>query len=93
LITSINDARAYIKELLHQRRFVKWRGMLRRLDVVKSEDEDIETIAAPRELLTMEPLVADSLRCRHVASRQGEEPFTATSRLVNAATRLRATPA
>jgi hypothetical protein len=44
-------------------------------------------------LRMMEHLVAESLRRRHVASRQGEEPFTGTGRLVNAAMRLRATPA
>ena len=56
-LTSINEARAYVKELLRQRRFVKWREMLRRLDGVKSEDEAIEAIGALRELLTMEHLL------------------------------------
>jgi hypothetical protein len=57
-LTSINDARAYVKELLHERRFSKWREMLERLDGVKSEDEAIEAIGALRELLVMEHLLA-----------------------------------
>jgi hypothetical protein len=55
-LTSINEARAYVKELLHERRFSKWREMLARLDGVKSEDKAVEAVGALREPLTMEHL-------------------------------------
>jgi hypothetical protein len=55
-LETINDARVYVKELLRERRFVKWREMLERLDDVKSEEDAIEAIGALRELLVMEHL-------------------------------------
>jgi hypothetical protein len=57
-LESINEARAFVDEMLRERRFVKWREMLQRLDAVKSEDEAIEAIGALRELLAMEHLLA-----------------------------------
>jgi hypothetical protein len=56
-LASINDARAFVKDLLRERRFSKWRDMLERLDGVKNEEEAVEAIGALRELLTMEHLL------------------------------------
>ena len=55
-LTTLTEARAFVDELLAQRRFVTWREMLHRLDAVKTEDEAIEAIGALRELLVMEHL-------------------------------------
>lgn len=55
-LTTLAEARAFVDELLAQRRFVTWREMLHRLDAVKTEDEAIEAIGALRELLVMEHL-------------------------------------
>jgi len=46
-----------VEELLRERRFVKFREMLRRLETVKSEDEAVEAAGALRELLAMEELI------------------------------------
>ena len=53
-LTTLNDARALVDELLAERRFMKWREMLERLDAVKTEEDAIEAIGALRELLVME---------------------------------------
>ncbi|MFL4984051.1 MAG: hypothetical protein ACJ8EN_10730 [Xanthobacteraceae bacterium] len=55
-LTTLNEARAFVDELLAERRFVKWREMLQRLDSVKSEEDAVEAIGALRELLVMEHL-------------------------------------
>jgi len=55
-LTTLNEARALLDELLAERRFVKWREMLERLDAVKTEEDAIEAIGALRELLVMEHL-------------------------------------
>jgi len=57
-LTTLNEARALVDELLAERRFVKWREMLQRLDAVKTEEEAVEALGALRELLVMEHLVA-----------------------------------
>jgi hypothetical protein len=56
-ITSINEARAFVDDMLRERRFSKWREMLERLDGIKSEEDAVEAIAALRELLVMEHLL------------------------------------
>jgi hypothetical protein len=58
VVTSLNEARALVHDLLHVRRFVAFREILARLDAVKTEDEAIEAIGALRELLAMEKLLA-----------------------------------
>jgi hypothetical protein len=57
-VTSLNEARALVDDLLRQRRFVVFRAMLHRLDSVRTEEEAIEAIGALRELLAMEHLLA-----------------------------------
>ena len=56
-LRSIAEARDFVEELLRQRRFVKFREMLRRLKAVKTEDEAIEASGALRELLKLEHLL------------------------------------
>jgi hypothetical protein len=56
-LRSLAEARDYVEELLRERRFVKFREMLRRLETVKSEDEAVEAAGALRELLAMEELI------------------------------------
>jgi hypothetical protein len=56
-LETVNEARAYVEELLHERRFSKWREMLERLDDVKNEEDAVEAIGALRELLAMEHLL------------------------------------
>lgn len=56
-LARLNDARAYVDEMLRERRFEGWREMLARLDGVKSEDDAIEAVGALRELLAMEHLL------------------------------------
>ena len=55
---SIAEARDFVEKLLRQRRFVKFRDMLRRLKTVKTEEEAIEAAGALRELLALEHLLA-----------------------------------
>jgi cytochrome P450 len=57
-LATVNEARAYVDELLAQRRFSKWREMLDRLDGIKTEEDAVEAIGALRELLAMEHLLA-----------------------------------
>jgi hypothetical protein len=47
-LTTLNETRALVDELLAQRRFGKWREMLQRLDSVKTEEEAVEAIGALR---------------------------------------------
>ena len=57
-LRSIAEARDFVEELLRQRRFVKFREMLRRLKTVETEEEAIEAAGALRELLALERLLA-----------------------------------
>jgi hypothetical protein len=57
-LRSIAKARDFVEELLRQRRFVKFREILRRLKAVETEDEAIEAAGALRELLALEHLLA-----------------------------------
>ncbi len=55
-IATLTEARAYVDEMLHQRRLYKLREIKNRLDDVKTEDEAVEAIGALRELLALEGL-------------------------------------
>jgi len=57
-ITMLSQARAYVDDMLHQRRLYKLREIKARLDGVKTEEEAIEAIGALRELLALEDLIA-----------------------------------
>lgn len=57
-ITTLSQARAYVDDMLHQRRLYKLREIKARLDAVKTEEEAIEAIGALRELLALEDLTA-----------------------------------
>jgi hypothetical protein len=57
-LTSLNQARAYVDEMLHQRRLVTLREIKARLDNAKTEEDAIEAIGALRELLADEDLTA-----------------------------------
>jgi hypothetical protein len=56
-VSSLNEARALVEEMLRERRLYKLREMLQRLKQVNSEDEAIEAIGALRELLLLEDLL------------------------------------
>ena len=55
-LATLNEARAYVDEMLHQRRLYKLREIKERLDAVASEEQAIEAIGALRELLALEGL-------------------------------------
>ena len=57
-ITTLSQARAYVDDMLLQRRLYKLREIKARLDGVKTEEEAIEAIGALRELLALEDLTA-----------------------------------
>jgi hypothetical protein len=56
-ISTLNEARAYVDQMLHQRRLYKLREVKTRLDGAKTEDQAIEAIGALRELLADEDLL------------------------------------
>ena len=57
-IATLNQARAYVDEMLHQRRLYKLREIKIRLDAAKNEEEAIDAIGALREMLVIEDLTA-----------------------------------
>lgn len=57
-LTTLNEARAYVDELLRGRRLPIWRDTLARLDGAKTEEQAIEAIGALRELLALEDMIA-----------------------------------
>jgi hypothetical protein len=57
-IATLNEARALVDEMLHQRRLYKLREIKARLDGVKTEEDAVEAIGALRELLVDEDLIA-----------------------------------
>jgi hypothetical protein len=57
-LATLNDARAYVDEMLHQRRLYKLRDIKARLDGVSNEEQAIEAAGALRELLALEDLTA-----------------------------------
>lgn len=57
-LTTLNEARAFVEEMLRQRRFAPLREIQARLDDSKNEEDAIEAIGALRELLADEDLTA-----------------------------------
>lgn len=55
-LTTLNEARAFVDEMLHQRRLAPLRDIKERLDGAKDAEEAIEAIGALRELLADEDL-------------------------------------
>jgi hypothetical protein len=61
-LETLQDARAFVDDMLSLRRTDAWRDLHARLKNAKSEDEAIEAIGALRELLMMEGLLESSIR-------------------------------
>jgi hypothetical protein len=63
-LTTLNEARAFVDEMLHRRRFAPLREIKARLDGAKDAEDAIEAIGALRELLVEEDLtvIENSLR-------------------------------
>lgn len=57
-IATLNEARAYVDEMLHQRRLSTLREIKASLDGAKNEEDAIEAIGSLRELLADEDLLA-----------------------------------
>ena len=57
-IATLNEARAYVDEMLHVRRLSTLREIKRQLDGAKTEEDAIEAIGSLRELLADEDLTA-----------------------------------
>jgi len=57
-ISTLNEARAYVDEMLHQRRLSTLREIKTRIDGAKTEEDAIEAIGSLRELLADEDLTA-----------------------------------
>lgn len=55
-LTTLNEARAFVDDMLHRRRLSTLREIKQRLDSVRTEDDAIEAIGALRELLALEDL-------------------------------------
>jgi hypothetical protein len=55
-LTTLNEARVFVDDMLHQRRLSTLREIKQRLDGVRTEDDAIEAIGALRELLALEDL-------------------------------------
>ena len=55
-LETLNAARVYVDEMLHERRLATLREIKARLDAVKSEEDAIEAAGALRELLALEDL-------------------------------------
>jgi hypothetical protein len=56
-LTTLNEARAYAEEMLHQRRLAPLREIKDRLDYAKTDEDAIEAIGSLRELLAGEDLI------------------------------------
>lgn len=57
-IATLTEARAFVDEMLHQRRLYKLREIKMKLDGAKTEEDAIEAIGGLRELLADEDLIA-----------------------------------
>jgi len=57
-LTTLSEARAFVDEMLHQRRLATLREIKTRLDGAKDEEDAIEAIGSLRELLADEDLTA-----------------------------------
>jgi hypothetical protein len=55
-LTTLNEARAFVDEMLHQHRLSTLREIKERLDGAKTEEDAIEAIGSLRELLALEDL-------------------------------------
>jgi hypothetical protein len=55
-LATLNEARAYVDTMLHERRLTTLRAIKQQLDGVKTEEEAIEAIGSLRELLALEDL-------------------------------------
>ncbi len=57
-LTTLNEARSFVDQMLHQRRLYKLREIKARLDNTKTPEDAIEAIGALRELLAYEDMLA-----------------------------------
>jgi hypothetical protein len=57
-LATLSEARAFVDEMLHQRRLYKLREIKTRLDGAKIPEDAVEAIGALRELLADEDLLA-----------------------------------
>lgn len=57
-LTSLNEARAFVDQMLHERRLAPLREIKARLDGARNPEDAIEAIGALRELLADEDLTA-----------------------------------
>ena len=57
-IATLNEARAYVDQMLHMRRLSTLREIKTQLDGAKTEEDAIEAIGSLRELLADEDLTA-----------------------------------
>lgn len=57
-LTTLSEARAFVDEMLHQRRLATLREIKTRLDGAKDQEDAIEAIGSLRELLADEDLTA-----------------------------------
>jgi hypothetical protein len=58
-IKTLDEARAYVDEMLRERRLSTLREIKARLDGARHEDDAIEAIGSLRELLALEDLLAE----------------------------------
>jgi len=59
-LETISDARAYVDQALAERRAAPWRTMQAQLDAIKTPEQATDAVAALRELLRIEGLLASS---------------------------------
>jgi hypothetical protein len=58
-IATLAEARAFVDDMLHERRLSTLREIKEKLDGARHEDDAIEAIGALRELLALEDLLAE----------------------------------
>jgi hypothetical protein len=56
-LASLDDARAFVREEMRHGRPPAWRDIYHRLEALRGDENDIETIGALRELLELEGLL------------------------------------
>ena len=56
-IATLNEARAFVDEMLHERRLTTLRDIKVQLDGAKTEEDAVEAIGSLRELLIDEDLI------------------------------------
>ena len=57
-LSTLNEARVFVDEMLHLRRLAPLRGIKERLEKAKTPEDAVEAIGALRELLADEDLTA-----------------------------------